>query len=123
MPDHCRFAVTDLSIGLTSHAVDRFQERVRPGLSHEQAEEELGRLIRFGEVSSAPPRWLADTQRQRAAFYLLVGDIVLPLDPHPAQRERLQALTCLVAGGISEAARERRNSLRARRRSLAYAGA
>jgi hypothetical protein len=111
-PDPCAFRPDAVLVTLSQHAVDRYQQRVRPALSAELAREDLGRLIGLGRVASEPPSWLADRQAQRAAFYLTVGDVVLPLDPDRRDTERLIALTCIARGGISEIARHARNQRR-----------
>lgn len=114
-PDECSLAVGAVAIRLSDHAVIRYRERVRPGLEHGQAHRDLERLLRYGFISSRAPLWLHTTQAQRSAYYLIVGDIVLPLDPYPRDRQRLVALTCLTRGGLSNAARASRNLKRRRR--------
>ena len=101
-----------IEIHLSQHAVDRFHERVRPGLDRTAAEDALAQLALLGTIEPEPPEWLARRQRQRAACYLVAGDVVLPLDPCRRDPTVLVALTCLARGGISELARHRRNSQR-----------
>jgi hypothetical protein len=98
------------ALGLTRHAVERFQERVRPGLDLEAAQQGLARLVGLGEISDRAPAWLACRMHKRSALYLVVGDVVLPLAR--GNGGRLIALTCLVRGGLSQAARHRRNQRR-----------
>lgn len=98
-----------LEIHLSQHAIDRFHERVRPGLDRAAAEDALAQLALLGTIESEPPEWLARRQRQRAACYLVAGDVVLPLDPYRRDPRVLVALTCVARGGISELARQRRN--------------
>jgi hypothetical protein len=43
------------AVHLTDHALERFQQRVRPGLTFEQAEDELARLLE-GSASGANAR-------------------------------------------------------------------
>ncbi len=102
-------------IDLSRHAVCRYRERIRPALEHEDAHQDLRRLIKLGQVSTTPPSWLEQRAFQTAALYLVVGDVVLPLDPCRRDRSRLVALTCLARGGVSETARRRRNARRRRR--------
>ena len=103
-----------VEIRLSEHAVRRFRERVRPGLDEGQARNELSRLVAFGEMVGEPPEWLAATQRQRASCFLVLGDLVLPLDPGRRDREVLCALTCIARGSLSEAARTARSARRSR---------
>jgi len=106
-----------VEIRLGSHAVERFHERVRPALHLDAAELELGRLVAQGSVVADPPVWLAPRQRQFACCYVVVGDLVLPLEPDRRDREVLVALTCIARGGLSDRARQGRN---ARRRARAH---
>jgi hypothetical protein len=114
-PDPCRLSTASVVVKLTSHAVDRYRERVRPGLDVQHARIDLERLLSLGEITSWAPCWLQPRQHQAAAFYLTVGDISLPLDPNREDRERLVALTCLVRGSLSDCARLSRNQRRSRR--------
>jgi hypothetical protein len=117
-PDECGLAVGAVAIRVSDHAVVRYRERVRPGLEHGQACSDLERLLEHGYISSRAPVWLRATQGQRSAYYyLVVGDIALPLDPCARDRECLVALTCLIRGGLSDAARASRNLKRRRRPS------
>lgn len=93
---------------LTTHAVKRFRERVRPGLAWDAAESELLRLLDLGEIAAEPPAWLADRQLETAESYLVVGDLVFPLARSSYNDSRWLAKTCLARGGISELARARR---------------
>jgi hypothetical protein len=114
-PDECRLAVGAVPIRVSHHAVARYQERVRPGREHSHAYSDLERLLQHGFISSRAPLWLHATQAQRSAYDLIVGDIALPLDPRPHDRERLVALACLARGGLSDAARSCRKLKRRRR--------
>jgi hypothetical protein len=101
-------------IHITQHAIERFHLRVRPGLSTAAAEIELARMVAVGELVNDPPSWYADRQRRTAAAYLVVGDLVLPLEPVDGNPCALVAVTCIARGGISDAARARRNERRRR---------
>jgi hypothetical protein len=108
-PDPCSLPAGSVLIALSRHSVARYQERVRPGLDHHLAHTDLKRLMQLGEVTNRPPSWLARREAQRAAFYLTIGDVVLPLDPCRRDRDQLVALTCIARGGLSDAARANRN--------------
>ena len=97
---------------LSTHAIERFNERVRPGLDYASAAVELARLVLAAELSTEPPTWLAATQAQRSAMYAVIGDLVLPLDPSRQDQAALCALTCLARGSISSHTRERRTRAR-----------
>lgn len=113
-PDACRLSIDSVEVALSHHAVERYQERVRPGLEAKLARADLQRLMSAGEITSCPPAWLQSRERQSAAFYLTIGDVVLPLDPCRRNRERLVALTCIVRGSLSGAARASRSARRHR---------
>src|SRR4051794_6955563 len=102
-------------IELSRHAVQRFQERVRPALDLHVAAEELRRIVAVGRIATESPRWHADWAAQEAPFYLLVGALVLPL--RRSDRNTLIAVTCLARGDWSDDARRRRNARRRAHRS------
>lgn len=101
-------------IEISSHAVQRYQQRVRPGLSIEAAEDELARVALVGEVVTEPPAWHLRSCAQLAPFYLCVADVVLPLTPHRAHPGVLVATTCLAKGSLSADARRYRTARRRR---------
>lgn len=103
------------TVDLSLHAIERFQQRMRPALTLAAAEEELAELMALGEIVGQPPDWFARRQLQHAPCYLVVGDFVLPLVPARYDPEVLCATTCVARGGLSDKARERRNSHRRRR--------
>lgn len=103
------------TIELTTHAIERYQQRVRPALDVEDAADELGHVALFGTVSEEPPEWHAHTCAQLSPFYLEVADIVLPLKPHRTQPGVLVATTCLAKSDLSPDARRHRNARRRRR--------
>jgi hypothetical protein len=108
----------DPEVTLSHHCVGRFHERFRPALDQIRARAELEALIEYGEIAAEPPEWMARTMRQEADAYLIVGeDLVLPLVAAGPLGERLIAKTCIPRGGISEAARKRRNERGRRRRA------
>jgi len=101
---------------LTTHAITRFVERVRPALRWSAAEEELSRLLALGEAVEQPPPWFVDRAQQQAARYVVIAnEIVVPLSASREQPGRWLALTCIARGGISDVARARRNDIRSRR--------
>jgi tRNA C32,U32 (ribose-2'-O)-methylase TrmJ len=115
--------MSTVTIQLSQHAVERFQQRVRPALSLLDAERELAQLALAGELIPEPPAWHAATCAQIAEWYLVIADVVLPLKQHWSDRDVLVATTCLARGERSAEARHRRRQRRGttsqpRRRSL-----
>lgn len=107
-----------MRVRLSRHCVERFHERFRPALDLIRARAELERLIEHGEIAGEPPEWMAQKMRQSSDAYLIVGDdLVLPLDCIGYRAEELIAKTCIDRGGISEAARRRRNERGRKRRA------
>lgn len=82
-------------VNLTRHAVERYRERVRPGLSVEAAAGDLMRLAPRGAVAPSAPAWL---HRHTYALFLVIGDICFPLAPDCRAPETLTATTCLCRG-------------------------
>lgn len=109
-----------LTIELTAHAVDRYVERVRPGLAREVAEAELAHVVLAGEVVTTPPAWHLANCAQVAPSYLVVADVLLPLVPRPDDPDVLVATTCLAKGSLTPEVRRRRT--RHRRRQGAHRG-
>jgi hypothetical protein len=94
---------------LTTHAIARFRERVRPALAWEQAEAEFRAVLSLAEEAPHPPAWLAGRERQSADMYLVLGDLVMPLARSAVTPGRWLVTTCLARGGISDLARKARN--------------
>ncbi len=115
------FTPPTFEIDLTTHCVERFNQRVRPTLDHECARRELRRLLDIGRVRTEAPAWLATRTRQASDRYLVIEpDLVLPLVWNGFSQTWV-ARTCLARTGISENARWGRN-LKARKRRAARRG-
>ncbi len=100
------------SVRISAHAVDRYRERIKPGLDEAAARIELERLRAVGTVVREPPTWLHAADH--APCYLLFGDdIVLPLLHADGG---WIASTCVPKSTLTS---ERRQAKTARRRSLA----
>jgi hypothetical protein len=104
--------MSTFTIQLSEHAVQRFQQRVRPSLALADAEEQLARLAVFADLVIDPPAWHAATCAQLAPWYLVLGDVVLPLKAHYSDPDVLVATTCIARGERSDAARERHRARR-----------
>jgi hypothetical protein len=97
-------------VELSSHARERYRERVKPALGFETAGRELFALLTLGKIVPEAPGWLAARQCTVAEAYLVIGDdLVLPL---ARSESGWVAKTCIARGGISAPARERRNRAR-----------
>ncbi len=99
---------------ISQHALDRFIERVRPGLSPGNASRELHRLIESFGVWSDGPEWL-DERAEQPDYWLRIGDD-LWLACARVSDDVAQARTVIVNGGLSEKARAKRNQQRSRHR-------
>ena len=98
------------TIHLTNHAIDRYRERVRPGLSFKAAELELALVAASGEITTQAPAWHLRNCAQEAPYYLVIADVLLPLRPHYSEIDVLVATTCLARGCLSADARRHRNA-------------
>jgi hypothetical protein len=85
-----------VAITLSRHAVQRYQERVRPGLDAARAEEDLQRLVAAADVQPLAPMWCRSVQL--ALCYAVIGDVCLPLERDRRSIGRLIATTCLTPG-------------------------
>jgi hypothetical protein len=101
--DSSCMSAAPLTIDLTAHAIRRFRDRVRPALDLDCAADELARLIGQAELTPEAPAWVEGF----AYLYLVVGDVVLTLDPAFGDPERLVATTCLVRNGHPRRRRRR----------------
>jgi len=59
---------------ISSHAVSRFQERVRPGISPEQARNLIGGLLADHTPSSEPPAWKHQRAGDNNSTYIEASD-------------------------------------------------
>jgi hypothetical protein len=76
-----RSAPTLEAVMLSAHAVEQYQQRVKPGLDPAAARFELEQLRLVGRISGQAPGWV--NAAKPALYYLLLGDaVVLPLAPH-----------------------------------------
>jgi hypothetical protein len=102
------------AIVLSDHAIERYQERVRPGLDRQAALEDLRHtLTSAGVWSLEAPDWL-DTQHGDG-FVLLGDDVALPIQAAPDGA--LVATTCLTRGGMDDGRRDVRKARKAKLRA------
>ena len=105
-------------VTVSGHAVERYRDRVKPGLDSDAARTELERLCALGLIHTEAPGWV--NPARPAAYYLLLGDlIVLPLAP---QADAWVATTCVAQRTLTPTRRAaksaRKASLAARKRAL-----
>lgn len=104
---------------VTDHALERYRERVRPHLEDAEAVwADMRRLARTcGELRATPPEWYREAWEtaEKPCRWLLCGDIAIVCQ-REAERDRLVAVTTIVRGGISDAARAARNRRKAGKR-------
>jgi hypothetical protein len=109
-------SIASESVRISQHAVQRYRERIKPGLDEAGARVELERLRAVGTVVREPPRWLHAADR--APCYLLLGDdVALPL-LRVADGGWI-ASTCVPKSTLTV---NRREAKTARRRSLGSRG-
>ena len=105
--------MSTFTIELSTHAIERFAQRVRPGLDPAAAAEQLAQLALAGELRDEPPSWHLAGAAQIAPWYLVIADIVLPLRPHRSEPGVLVATTCLAREGRGRFRREQARRLAA----------
>ena len=99
------------AVRISDHAVEQYQQRIKPGLDLDAAQAELEQLRAVAQINASAPGWV-NAVRQ-APCYLLIGDaIVLPVLP---DRDGWVATTCLIDRTITPA---RRRAKTARKASL-----
>lgn len=106
-------------VALTTHALERYCERVRP-LAVDQARAELAALLeQCGELLAGGPDWVDSDSDEW--FVVLGDDVALPLSPPRSRGGPWIAVSCLTRG--LPTARERRSRARHRssRRARRYA--
>ena len=119
---HGPYAGGVVTVDLSRHAVERFQERVRPALMLGRAEDELARLVASAELTGVCPGWVSQEERERPAdaFAVLSDGVCLIL--YEERPGVFSAVTCIARYALSEETRGRRNAARraerARRRRL-----
>lgn len=97
---------------VTDHAINRYRERVRPGLPFRRAEAELLRVLALGVWSDVAPLWLpyAPSHDSVVGFVLVGDDIALPVAGQGSGD--LAVTTCLVRGGHAEEVRVARRAVK-----------
>lgn len=107
-------------IRFTSHAIDRYIERVRPALDpkdkadRKRAFAELRGLEGLGQIVPERPAWVSPSAIVEAKAWLTLGDVAFPLIPSDVGFGWACA-TCITRGTIAAGERAARKSRKARR--------
>jgi hypothetical protein len=97
------------AVRISDHAVEQYQQRIKPGFDLAAAEAELEQLRTVGRIAASAPGWV-NAVRQ-APCYLLIGDaIVLPV---LRDRNGWVATTCLIDRTITPARRQAKSARKA----------
>lgn len=104
-----------VTIEVSEHAIERFQQRCRPGLDLLGAAAELRRLVEaVGAVVAERPVWMNGVAEKPTAYLMLGPDVALPVAFGKAS-------TCVTRGEPSDAAlADRQAARRARSQARAY---
>jgi hypothetical protein len=94
-------------VAFTTHSVQRFVDRMRPGRDLLAAQRDLEQMRAAMTFTTTPPAWLQDLRYDADAF-LVLGDAAFVLRPCSPSADSWRAVTCLVRGVPSDATRERR---------------
>jgi hypothetical protein len=93
------------------HAIERYQERVKPTLTVAEAELDLRRVLRYAEITAQMPEWLSPGD---AREWVMLGDaIAFPM----LDGRVLTCVTRLTAGDERREATGRARRARAARRA------
>jgi hypothetical protein len=102
-------------VRLSSHAVERYVERVAPALSPNTARAALTGAAAAGVVLSGAPLWSRNARHQHQ-MHLVIADVCFPLAADRADPEVLVAVTCIPRGmRAPDGVGRRANALRRRR--------
>lgn len=106
-----RVLVDGRALILSRHAVQRYQDRVRPALDLDQVEAELRRILPLeGRFTAMPPEWV---DSEDSDGWVLLGDDIAFV----VQADHV--FTCLTRAEPSEESRQRQNEGRAKRKERA----
>jgi hypothetical protein len=105
-----------LAVGFSDHAVERFSERLRPGIDPEEVRRQLSRMLSAAVVTRRPPEWFRQPPGQHADAFLVVGpDVVMPLRRRP--NGELVAATTIGVDTVGDASRTKRSTASRKLRS------
>lgn len=105
-----------MQVALKKHAVERYQQRVKPALSMEAAKRELEQLCVMAELADEAPCYCNDDERdERTDAYLEIAPGIALAVVFDEDGEA-HALTCIANWSLSDETRRRRNAAKARMR-------
>lgn len=104
-----------MNVAISSHAVARYMERVKPALDYEQAEEELRRLVGINAEPGDPPSWLDESTVPPSDGYIELSDGIC------AAVVGRNVATVLTRTGCHPTHRANKNAAKARRRKAKQA--
>jgi hypothetical protein len=108
-------------IRFTEHAVERFNERVRPTLDRGAAFAEMRRVAALGSIQPTAPDWASGPSRdgtagpQETLGWLVVGDVAFPLIAPDQPGWAYSAATCLTRGALGGELRREKNRRKSKR--------
>jgi hypothetical protein len=102
------------AVRISDHAVEQYQQRIKPGFDLDAAQAELEQLRTVAQIAASAPEWV-NAVRQAPCYLLIADAIVLPVLP---DRHGWVATTCLINRTITPA---RRQAKTARKASLGSA--
>lgn len=103
------------AIHLLDHAVERYQERVRPGLSVPDVKLELTRVLPLATFQTERPPQVSHAHDDTGAWLVVVDSIVFPLVASDADEDWF-APTCVTVCGVGTEVRAAKNKGNAARR-------
>jgi hypothetical protein len=101
------------AVAFSNHAVERFAERLRPGMDPDEVRRQLSGMLASAVVTTKPPEWFKP--RQRADAYLVVADVVMPL--RRCAHDELIAVSAIEETTLTDASREKRSTYNRKQRS------
>lgn len=99
VPDAVQIATPHGVLLLGRHAVERYVERVRPGLDLPQAVVELAGVLQCSTLAEKQPLWKAHSHWPPVAWLLIGEDIALPLQRTVTPGADWFVPTCMVKDG------------------------
>ena len=100
-------------IGISPHAVDRYQQRVKPCMDFVTAGKDIRRIAQAaGVVQRTSPNWMAVQDSQNTAWLELGPDTVFPLRE---TGKRFVATTCITTDAVSDKTLQRRRNKRSKK--------
>lgn len=104
-------------IVLSDHAVERYQERVKPALDLQAAREDLTRMLRIATVQKETPSWgQGESHGQPVDAWAIISEGVCAPLARRHDGSGYFAITVLTHRGISDESRARRNVAKAAQR-------